>query len=211
MDQQFQTSFIPKKPVTEARAPISRGGVSIFGLIATIAVVIAAILFGGSYFYRLSLVKQRDALTADIAAKTKTFDPNFLNEVTTLDRRIKAADIVLAGHTLVSPIFTKLEQLSLKTVQFTEFSLAPAATATEGPVTIKMSGRAVNYAAIASESDALTGVHSNKVTYFINPIFSNLNLDDKARVSFDLTFSVDKALISYPSYISRLSGDAPQQ
>lgn len=210
MEQQFQTSFIPKKPVTEARAPVSRGGTSIFSLAATIILVVSLILLGGSYFYRATLSKERDAITTDIGAKTKTFDPDFLNEVTTLDKRIRAANDVLSKHTLVSPVFTKLEQLSLKTVQFTKFDLAQATTTTTGPVTIKMSGRAVNYAAIASESDVLAGVGSNKNTYFINPIFSNLNLDDKGRVSFDLTFSVHNDLVSYATYINRLTGDTTQ-
>lgn len=206
MDQQFQTSFIPKKPVTEARAPISRGSVSFFSVLATIIFIVSLVMFGGSYFYKISLQKERDALTARIATKTKTFDMDFLREVTTLDKRIKAANEVLTKHTLVSPIFTRLEQLSLKTVQFTKFELSPSITNASGPVTIKMSGRAVNYASIASESDVLAGVGSSKNTFFLNPIFSNLNLDDRARVSFDLTFGVDHDLISYPTYISRLTG-----
>jgi hypothetical protein len=208
MDQQFQTSFIPKKPVTEARAPISRGSsYSFFSVISIVIVVVAVVLFGGSYFYRLTLQKQRDSVTVDIAAKTKTFDMDFLKEVTMLDKRIKASNEVLAKHTLVSPVFNKLSQLSLKTIQCTKFEMSQGST---GMVNVKMAGRAVNYAAIASESDVLTGVNTTKNTYFINPIFSNLNLDDKARVSFDLTFSVDNALVSYPTYISRLSGDALQ-
>ena len=210
MDQQFQTSFIPKKPVTEARAPVSRGSVSLFSVIAMIIFVVSSVLLAGSYFYRLTLTNQRDSLSIDIGNKTKTFDADFLRKVTVLDKRIKASNDVLAKHTLVSPIFTKLEQLSLKTIQFTKFEMSPSIAPAAGPVSIKMSGKAVNYAAIAAESDVLAGVNSNKNTYFINPIFSNLNLDDKARVSFDLTFSVDKDLVSYTTYITRLTSDNSQ-
>lgn len=211
MEQQFQTSFIPKKPVTEARAPVSRGTVSIFSLISTIILVVAGIMFGASYFYRESMDKQRNSLNADIGTKTKTFDADFLREITTLDKRIKASNEVIANHTMISPIFTKLEQLTLKTVQFNKFELMPAEPGAPGPVSIKMSGKAINYAAIASQSDTLAGVSANKTTYFINPIFSNLSLDDRARVSFDLTFSVHKDLVSYSTYIGRLSGDALAQ
>ncbi len=209
MDQQFQTSFIPKKPITEARAPVTRGSASIFSVGATILFVIAVILFGGSYFYKVSMIKQRDTLTAEIATKTKTFDADFLRQVAVLDKRIIASNDVLARHTLVSPIFAKLAQLSLKTVQFTKFDLSQASTS-GSQIAIKMAGRAVNYAAIASQSDVLAGVGANKNTYFINPIFSNLNLDDRARVSFDLTFSVDADLVSYSTYISRLTSDPSQ-
>ncbi len=206
MDQQFQTSFIPKKPVTEARAPVSRGSSSFFGILATIIFVIALILLGGSYFYRITVIKERDTINANIKSKIKTFDPDFLNEVSTLDKRINAANEVLKQHTMVSPIFAKLEQLSLKTIQFTKFELSPASSGSAS-LSVKMAGRAVNFAAIASESDVLAGVGSSKNTYFINPIFSNLNLDDKARVSFDLTFSVDPDLVSYEAYIKRLNSD----
>ncbi len=211
MEQQFQTSFIPKKPVTEARAPVSSGTVSLFGLISTIILVVAGIMFGASYFYKKAKVNQRNDLIIDIAAKTRTFDVNFLREITTLDKRINAANEVLANHTMVSPIFSKLEQLTLKTVQFNKFELAPSVAGSSAPVTIKMTGKAINYAAIASQSDTLAGVTTNKTTYFINPIFSNLSLDDRARVSFDLVFSVDKELVSYTTYIGRLSGDAQTQ
>ncbi len=210
MDQQFQTSFIPKKPVTEARAPVSRGSVSFFSILATVIFVISLIMLGGSFFYRMTMAKQRDQLTVDIGTKTKTFDSGFLHEVTTLDKRIKAANAVLASHTLISPIFTRLEQLSLKTIQFTKFELSPATAGATGTINIKMSGKAVNYAAIASESDVLAGVNSTKNTYFLNPIFSNLNLDDRARVSFDLNFSVDNDLVSYETYIKRLTSDSSQ-
>ncbi|HRH31449.1 MAG TPA: hypothetical protein PK950_02175 [Candidatus Paceibacterota bacterium] len=206
MDQQFQTSFIPKKPVTEARAPVSRGSSSFFGILATIIFVIALILLGGSYFYRITVINDRDTIDASIKSKIKTFDADFLREVSTLDKRINAANEVLKQHTMVSPIFTKLEQLSLKTIQFTKFELSPASSGSAS-INVKMAGRAVNYAAIASESDVLAGVGSSKNTYFINPIFSNLNLDDKARVSFDLTFSVDPELVSYEAHIKRLNSD----
>lgn len=205
MEQQFQTSFIPKKPVTESRTPISHGSVNFVSIIAIVIFVVAGVLFGGAYFYNLTLTKERDTLTADIVKKQQLFDPAFMKEITTLDKRIKAAKDVLNKHTMVSPIFTRLEQLSLKTIQFTKFELTPLSTTSTGQVSIKMSGKAVNYAAIALESDVLAGVGTGKNTYFINPIFSNLNLDDRARVSFDLTFSVDAELTSYAEYIKKLS------
>ncbi|MEN9582770.1 MAG: hypothetical protein RL641_724 [Candidatus Parcubacteria bacterium] len=210
MDQQLQTSFIPKKPVTEARAPVSRSSVSFFSVIATVIFVIAIVMLGGSYFYKFTLEKDRAKLANSIADNTTKFDKVFLREVTTLDKRIRAANEVLKKHTLVSPIFTKLEQLSLKTVQFTKFELSPSATSATGQINVKMSGRAINYAAIASESDVLAGNDSSKNTYFLNPIFSNLNLDDRARVSFDLSFSVDPELVSYPAYIGRLNSNTTQ-
>ena len=209
MDSQLQTSFIPKKPVMEARAPISRASVSFMSIIATIIVIIAGILFGGSYFYRLTMTKQRDTITTRIIENTKTFNSDFLKEVTTLDRRINAANTILSGHVLVSPIFTRLEQLTLKSIQYTKFEFTGRKDGTSS-IGVKMSGKATGYAAIASESDVLAGVNSQNNTYFLNPIFSNLNLDDKARVSFDLSFSVDPDLVSYRSYINRLSSTSTQ-
>ena len=57
MDKNFQTSFLPQKPIIETvvKEKVSLG---IFGFIGIIIFVISASLAGGVYFYEASLVKQ---------------------------------------------------------------------------------------------------------------------------------------------------------
>lgn len=205
MEQQFQTSFIPKKPITESRAPISRASVSFVMIFATIVLVVAAFMLGGAFFYKIGMEKKKTALDTYIAEKFQTIrsEKEVLYEVTRVDKRIRAAKDVVSAHVLVSPIFNRLRQLTLKTIQFTKFEFTGAKD-TRGIIEVKMSGKADRYASIANQSDVLAGVNGQQ-TYFINPIFSNLSLDDKARVSFDLTFKVDPDFISYTDTLTRLS------
>ncbi len=204
MDQQFQTSFIPKKPVVESRVTVSKASVSFLMIFATIVLVVAAIMLGGAYVYKIGQAKSRDSIQQYIVEKTnqiKAEEPT-LREVTRIDKRLNAAEAVVRSHVLISPIFNRLRQLTLKSIQFTKFEFSngkDSSSTTE----VKMSGRANSYAAIANESDILTGANGTD-TYFLNPIFSNLSLDDKARVSFDLTFRVDPDLVSYVDTLKRL-------
>lgn len=204
MDQQFQTSFIPKKPVMESRATVSKASVSFFMIFATIVLVVAAVMLGGAYIYKIGQAKTRDSIQKYIVEKTnqiKAEEPT-LREITRIDKRLSAADAVVANHVLVSPIFNRLQQLTLKSIQFTKFEFSNGKD-TSSTTEVKMSGRANSYAAIANESDILTGANGTD-TYFLNPIFSNLSLDDKARVAFDLTFRVDPDLVSYVDTLKRL-------
>lgn len=204
MDQQFQTSFIPKKPIMESRATVSKASVSFFMIFATIVLVVAAIMLGGAYVYKIGEQKSKDSIQKYIVEKVnqiKAEEPT-LREVTRIDKRISAADSVVKSHVLVSPIFNRLRQLTLKSIQFTKFEFSNG-TSSSSTTEVKMSGRANSYAAIANESDILTGA-SGADTYFLSPIFSNLSLDDKARVAFDLTFRVDPDLVSYVDTLKRL-------
>ncbi len=44
-----------------------------------------------------------------------------------------------------------------------------------------------------------------KNKYITDPVFSNLNLDDKGRVGFDLTFNVDPTFVNYKDMLLRMS------
>ena len=66
-----------------------------------------------------------------------------------------------------------------------------------------MSGLAVGYRSIALQSDLLA-----KEKNFIDPVFSNLVLDEKGNVLFDLEFSVDPSFVDYKQML--LTTEAPQ-
>ena len=58
-----------------------------------------------------------------------------------------------------------------------------------------MSGLAIGYRSVALQSDLFA---QNK--NLIDPVFSNLTLDDKGNVLFDLEFSVDPSLLITSNY-----------
>lgn len=198
MEQQFQTSFIPKKPLTEE--PVARTRpVSLFTFITTILFFASLLIGGGVYFYKTYLTKQATELEKSLVTARASFEPKLVSDLSRLDKRINTGNELLSMHVTVSPIFELFQDITIKTIRFTKFSYAylnDAGTA----VNVKMSGLSTpagGYTAIANQSDLL-----NKNKYIKNAVFSNLTLDDKGNITFDLTFSVDPTFVLYSKLVS---------
>jgi hypothetical protein len=192
MDQNFQTSFIPKKPMIKESDTSSRP-VSIF-LIGSMFILFAILLgTGGLYFYKGVVTKDLAEMQKTLTLAQNRFEPSKIAELQVLDKRLKGASEILAKHISVSPIFSALEQLTMKTVRFTKFNYTLGAD-DKGTtkVEVKMSGQAIGYRSIALQSDLFT-----KNKSLIDPVFSNLMLDNSGNVLFDLDFSVDLAFVNY--------------
>ena len=190
MEQNFQTSFIPKKPMIEERATASRP-VSLFTIISIFVFFTVVLATGGLYFYNSLLEKNITQMEADLNLAKNRFEPEKIVQLQVLDRRLVASSEILAKHISITPIFQALQSITLKTVAYNKFSYEYDGSP-NSKIGVKMSGVARGYQSVALQSD-LFG--ENK--YFIDPIFSNLALDDKGNVLFDLNFSVDPNLVDY--------------
>lgn len=187
----FQTSFIPKKPLAEERAPApatqKRGLLSLIASIIFFATIAAA---GGVYLYRTSLASQVADLSTSLDRARSAFEPSLVETLQTLDKRLTASKEVLANHVTISPIFASLEELTLKSVRFTKFTYAiPEDTKL---LTVTMTGSARSYTSIALQSDMF-----GRNKYFQDVVFSNLQLDSAGNVGFDLEFTVDQSYVNY--------------
>lgn len=198
MDPNFQTSFIPKKPLAEERVPVV-ASTSLFSFLATLIFFGALASAAGMYFYEASLKKSISAASVSLAASRNSFEPTLISQLKTLDRRLTDANKLLANHVAVSPIFEVLSETTLKSIQFTKFSFTNPTSVT-APISVRMSGKARDYSSIALESDQLA---LNKNIH--NPIFSNLALDEKTgMVSFDLVFTVSADLVRFTNHLDAL-------
>lgn len=194
MDQNFQTSFIPKKPMVQERVVYTRP-VGIL-LVASILILVTVILAtGGLYVYNGVLTKKLADMTQSLNTAQQRFEPSKITELQLLDKRLNAATEILNNHINTTPIFIELGKLTMTTVRYTKFSY-DLSTDKNANVDVKMSGQAIGYRSIALQSDLLT---SSKV--FIDPVFSNLTLDPSGNVLFDLDFSVDPAFVNYEQTI----------
>lgn len=207
MEPQFQTSFIPKKALADDRA-VSARPVSLWTFLATIVFIASVIAAGIVYFMQAGLARGISQKKQQLDTAAGAFEKDFIAEIQTTGRRIGAANEVLGGHIIVSPVFESLQASTLKSVQFTRFTYTTSGSGVGATVQISMSGKAQSYTSIALQSDKLA---ENK--YIKNPVFSNLTLDEQSNVIFDLTFSVDPHLVSFGESLSRLPGstDANQQ
>ncbi len=199
MEQNFQTSFIPKRTIVKERVamPSSIGFSTVVGMLILFAVVIGT---GGLYFYKGVLAKNITEMEGNLNRAKNRFEPAKIAELEELDRRLNAASEILSRHTMVTPIFEELSNTTMKTVRFTSFDYSEP-TETVPRVTVNMKGVAIGYRSVALQADLFS---ANKK--FINPIFSNLQLDEKGNVRFDLSFSVDESFINYRQNILTKNG-----
>ncbi len=197
MEQNFQTSFIPKKPmVAERVVPAhSFGFFTIISLFILFTVILATV---GLFFWKGALAKNIAEMENDLATAKGSFEPSKIAELQILDKRLIASSEILSHHIAVTPIFEALQELTMKTVQYTKFSYSignssgQPAKESKSPINVKMSGVAVGYRSIALQSDLFA-----KNKNFIEPVFSNLKLDEKGNVLFDLEFAVNPAFVDY--------------
>lgn len=193
MEQNFQTSFIPKKPMIEQRATAVRS-VNVFNIISIFILFAVLLSTGGLYFYKGVLAKDIAKMESDLNLAKNRFEPSKITELQLLDRRLRASAEILSNHIAVTPIFQALSAITMKTVRYTKFSysMGDEKSAKDAKVNVKMSGIAIGYRSVALQSDLFA-----KNKNIINPIFSNLTLDSSGNVQFDLEFSVDPAFVNY--------------
>lgn len=198
MDQNFQTSFIPKAPLIEQRA-VSSQPVSLFFLIALFVFFAMVLGTGGLYFYNGLLVKNITQMENDLSLAKNRFEPSKIVQLQVLDKRLNASSEILTKHVAISPIFKALQDITMKTVSYTKFSYS-LNEGKNAKIAVKMSGIAIGYKSVALQSDLFA---QNK--YLIDPVFSNLLLDDKGNVLFDLEFSVDPNFVDYKKTLETTS------
>jgi len=190
MEQNFQTSFIPKKPIVKEGVVYSRP-TSVFLVVSLFILFTVLVTIGGLYFYKTIVTKNIANLSNTLNLAKNRFEPSKITELQALDKRLNASSEILSKHTTVVPIFDALEQITMKSVRFTKFNYDMGAD-TNALIIVKMSGVAIGYRSIALQSDLFA-----KNKNLIHPVFSNLVLDNSGNVLFDLEFSVDPSFVNY--------------
>jgi hypothetical protein len=127
------------------------------------------------------------------------FEPAKIAQLQLLDKRLRASGEVLGKHIAISPIFKALQEVTMKSIRYTKFSY-DLSSEDKSKIDVKMGGIAVGYRSVALQADLLS-----KKKEFIDPIFSNLTLDEKGNVVFDLEFSVDPSFVDYEQKIEESS------
>jgi hypothetical protein len=198
MEANFQTSFIPKKPMIEERVKTTRS-VGFLGIIAIFILFTVCIATVALYFYKGIVTKNITAMQNNLNLARNRFEPARIAELQVLDKRLRASTEILSKHIAITPIFEILQSVTMKTVRYTKFGYS-VGDEKDAKVVIKMSGIAVGYRSVALQADLFA-----KNKNLIDPVFSNLNLDDKGNVVFDLDFSVEPSLVNFKQMLLRQS------
>jgi hypothetical protein len=195
MEPKFQTSFIPKKPITASEG-VTRKSIDFFAIVATILFLGSLVLSTAVFAWRYTLEKQVVKSEASLAKAKDQFDQEFIGYVNRLNTRIETSKDLLNKHVGASTIFGFLASHTLKTVSYTDFSYSYEA---DGTVKVVMKGIAKSYSSIALQSEEL----GKQNQYIKSPIFSDLNPDQTGSVVFTLTALLDKNLISYQKNLGK--------
>lgn len=200
MDTKFQTSFIPKKPLVPAGGRVQTShhvnflSIIIVLILAT-ALAGAAAVFATEYY----LSNRVASMTNELAAAEASLNQSEISEWVRLDKRIEVGKQLLNNHLAVSVFFDLLQSLTLKTIQFKNFSYA---VTSDQKVAVTMDGQADNFAALALQSDEL----AKQSKSMSNQIFSNIDQDKTTgKITFRFSALIDPSLISYKNLIEGLS------
>lgn len=206
MDPRFQTSFIPKKPIVSQPGRES-SPINLFSLLSTVVFIVVLALSGGVFFYKQLTVKQIDQNKATFERAKKAFEPDTVKKITRLDTRLEVGKKLLSNHVAITPFFDFLSSITLKTVRFKDFSFTYLG---KDKIQVAMKGQALNYAAVALQSDLLDDQRQLK-----NTIVSGMSLEAAGTVAFGVSTTIDPTLLSYAAAVG-VNGDAtasstPQQ
>ncbi|HUC88634.1 MAG TPA: hypothetical protein VMR49_01215 [Candidatus Paceibacterota bacterium] len=190
MENSFQTSFIPKKPVDTEIAAKRSSSTSLFKVITILLLIVMGAASGGLFLYKSYLTSQKEVLSSSLAAARDSFEQSTIDELALFDKRTKAAKQILNSHIVLSPMFALLGNLTIPQIQYTKFSQET----TDSGFSVKISGVALDYKSIALQADVF---NSSSGRSFKNVVFSNLTKQTNNYVGFDLAFDVDPALLSY--------------
>jgi hypothetical protein len=193
MENSFQTSFIPKKPISSVVS--TKEPKSLFSIIAAFLLVISILAPVGLFFYKAYLTKQKEALSASLLVARDSFEKDTIEELGLFDKRIEISKQILNNHIISSPLFALLGGITIPTIQYTSFSQQVS----DKGFSISLEGKAKDYKSIVIQSDVFS---SAKGSSFKNVLFSNLTKDTNNNVSFNLKFEIDPNVLSYKNNVT---------
>ena len=205
MENSFQTSFIPKKPIVGSSTIVSSSSssISIFMVLAVIILFVAGASAGGLFLYKNYLTTQIGNLSSSVVKAKNNFDKDTINELELFDKRTSTAGTVLKNHIVLSPIFKMIADVTISQVQYTKFEHQNS----DNSFNVKMSGIAADYKSIALQSDVF---NSAKGRSFKNVVFSNITKDKNNYINFDVSFDIDPSLLSFESNLSNINKSLDQ-
>ncbi|MFA6251145.1 MAG: hypothetical protein WC603_00760 [Candidatus Paceibacterota bacterium] len=188
MENSFQTSFIPKKPITSAVS--DKAPRSLLLIIAIFLLVVSALGSLGLFVYKNYLTKHKESLSSSLAVVRDTFEKETVDELSLFNKRTETAKQILNNHIVLTPLFTRLGEITIPSVQYTSFSHMT----TDKGFVVRIDGLARDYRSIALQADAF---NTPKGQVFKDVIFSEIVKDKSNKISFKVEFSVDPTLLSY--------------
>lgn len=189
MAPNFQSSFIPKEPVTQEVFKKKKAG--FLGVLAISLFFASIIIAGGLFVYKGLIKNEIESLQSQLSESEKNIDKKTIDEMSAFSKKLDVAKALVARHQVISKFMDTLSSSTVSSVQFTKFDYN---NLEEGALAVSLEGTATSYASVALQENVFS-----KNKYFKSMIFSNLDLTDKGTVSFHLVATVDPQVAAYSS------------
>lgn len=198
MDSKIPTSFIPKDSVRQNR-PAAKG-VDILMVGALLVLTGAVVYLAGAYAYRYLVYNEINrpcaaagantscGLKASLEIETRELQRERLEHLKRLDIKLKNGLRVLSQHTTLVPLFDLLGRVTVQNIQYKRFQL-------DGN-RVTLSGVARSYEDIAYQQRLFT-LDPVAVRHIRDFSFANFGVDQNDLITFDLTYTINPALLSY--------------
>jgi hypothetical protein len=197
MSEQFQTSFIPKKVVEQKSSSVSGAGILL--VVSVVLLVLSLLSVGGVLLYEKYLDGALVSKKESLQKQRDSFAPELIREMSRLDRKLEVAQTLLQEHVSVTGIFELLQELTLKTVRFTNLSY----TQTEEGIQVKLQGEGQSFTSVALQSDEF-----GKSSFLSEAVFSNFQLNERGNVNFSVSAIVKPSVVSFVERKERGAGVA---
>lgn len=198
MQPQFQSSFIPKGSVASSLSgagmgtPVRRPTRNLLSLVASALFALSVLAAGGAFLYKMYLNYSIEQMKEELQAAREAIEPETIDELINLNARLVSADMLIRKHRVLSPLFDFLETATPKTVRYDNFNF----DASDRGLELTLQGQARGYAALAAAADVI----DRSTLYLEDPVFSDLELDEKGNVIFTVKAKVVPSLLSYLRY-----------
>ena len=120
MEQKFNTSFIPKKPIVADSGIVSRApeASNIFNTIATALFILTLFATGAVFLYKNILIRQVTEADTALNDARAAFETEKIQSLLDLNTRIVSAKGLLEKHVVVSEVLGLLQSLTVKRMRF---------------------------------------------------------------------------------------------
>lgn len=207
METKFQTSFIPKKQLSQSGTSISSthyGISSLFVVLGVIIFVASLAGAGGAYFWNDHLSALQVQYKQDLAARQQEFNISKIEDLKQSQNKIDLARQLVNNHLALSQIFDILGRFTIEGVRFMNLDVSAPSGIGAGSDSIKVSmrGYGTTFPSVAFQSDVLSQLEKYGLKKVIkNPILSDPSLDSTGSVSFGFGATIDSSNFLYKNMI----------